>query len=62
MRLDRFFIVYGVIVVLTLGCYIGNVIRLSRCDFEPSYKAEILYGIGLVSPTFYVSAFVSIDD
>ena len=62
MKTVNFFTVYVVFLILTIGCYVGNIVRLVKCDFEPSYKAEMLYGIGLVSPTFYVTAFINIED
>ena len=36
------FIIWG----FALAGYIQNIVHLIQCDFEPSYKAEILYGIG----------------
>jgi hypothetical protein len=32
--------------ILAIAGYIQNIVHLIQCDFEPSYKAEILYGIG----------------
>lgn len=29
--------------------YIKGVVKLCQCDFEPSYKAEVIYGIGTVT-------------
>jgi len=40
------------------GCWAQNLHKFSQCDFESSYKAEILYGMGLFTPTFVVSAFM----
>lgn len=31
-----------------IGSWIGNVYKLLDCNFEPSYKGEIIHGIGLV--------------
>ena len=28
--------------------WVKNVIKLSNCDFEAPYKAEIVHGVGLV--------------
>lgn len=42
-------VVYLAIVVIGLVGYVKGVIKLCQCDFEPSYKAEIIYGVGTVT-------------
>lgn len=32
-----------------IGCWIGNVVKLVNCDFEPSYREEVIHTIGLVA-------------
>jgi hypothetical protein len=27
-----------------------NIYKFASCDFEPSYKAEIVHGVGIVTP------------
>ena len=44
----------------TLWCM--NLYKLTQCNFEAPYKAEIIYGVGTFSPTFLVTGFVDIDD
>ena len=62
MRLSSGVFCFQIIVlVVSLICYVGNVIRLVKCDFEPSYKAEILYGAGLFVPTFYITVFMDLE-
>lgn len=34
--------------LVIIGSWIGNAYKLFHCDFEPSYKGEIIHGIGLV--------------
>lgn len=34
------------IVLLGLIGYVMCVVKFVRCDFEPNYKAEIVYGVG----------------
>lgn len=52
----------GIITVqLTLlAAYITNLYKFSQCDFKPSYKAEAIYGIGIFTPTFVVTAWIDI--
>lgn len=38
-----------------------NVYRLAKCDFEPSYKGEIIHGIGLFTPISVVTGWVNFD-
>lgn len=53
MKRQSTFIVSGVFLWLFVMSIIGvgwvkNIIKLSNCDFEAPYKAEVIYGIGLV--------------
>jgi len=41
------FLLYGYFGV----CWIVNIIQLINCDFEPSYKEEVIKAIGLIGPT-----------
>lgn len=41
-------ITYVIIIVLIVTGWIKNVIKLSECDFEPSYKAEVIHTVGLI--------------
>lgn len=29
--------------------YVQGVVKFVKCDFEPDYKAEIVYGVGIVT-------------
>ena len=39
-----------------------NIYRLATCDFEPSYKAEVIYAIGLFTPTFIITAWMDLEE
>jgi hypothetical protein len=39
-----------------------NIYRLAKCDFEPSYKAEVIYGLGVLTPTFIVTAWMELEN
>jgi hypothetical protein len=45
---------------LLIAAYAINLYKFIRCDFEPSYKAEAIYGIGIFTPTFVVTAWMDI--
>jgi hypothetical protein len=29
-------------------CWVVNVMKLARCDFEPPYRGEVIHAIGLI--------------
>lgn len=40
-------IVYLLVIAMGLIGYVKNIIHLTECDFKESYKAEIIYTIGI---------------
>lgn len=40
------YLIQLVILTLCLTGYVMCIVKFLRCDFEPSYKAEIVYGVG----------------
>lgn len=54
-----------VFLVLFVGGGIGwikNAIDLVKCDFKAPYKAEIIRGIGLVTPISAITGYMKIED
>ena len=52
----------AVVIILAVG-WIINVVSLCQCDFEPSYKAEVIRGIGvLVPPVGGIVGYIDIED
>ena len=48
--------------VLVVG-YVSNFVGFVKCDFEPSYKAEIIRGIGIfVPPIGAMAGYIAIED
>lgn len=41
---------YIILTIAILIGYIGNIVKLTRCDFEPSYKSEVIRSIGVIIP------------
>jgi len=58
----KFVIIYLAIMVFAGISWVKNALNLVGCDFEPSYKAEIIYAIGVFSPTCVVSAWLDLGD
>lgn len=42
--------------------YIRNIWLLANCDFKPSYKGEVIHAVGVFTPTFLISGWVSYDE
>lgn len=36
--------------ILTIFCWVGNLVALAEQDFESPYKSEVVHGIGVVIP------------
>lgn len=47
------------LIVIGTG-WVKNIIKLSECDFEPSYKAEVIHIIGLVPPIGMVTGWLDL--
>lgn len=52
--------------VITLALFVAgwtqNIYKLSQCDFEAPYRAEILYGIGVIPVVGGVIGWFNIED
>lgn len=40
--------------------YILNIVKFCECDFKPSYKAEIIHGIGMVTGAGVVIGYLNL--
>lgn len=54
-----FYINILIIVVIGTG-WVKNLIKLSECDFEPSYKAEVIHTIGLIPPVGAITGWLNL--
>lgn len=53
------------IIIILLGLGIGWVKNLGKfidCDFEAPYKAEVIYGLGIVTPIGGITGYLNIED
>jgi hypothetical protein len=46
--MKKSFILIALYFLLISGWVLG-LVRFCKCDFEPSYKAEVIYGLGIVT-------------
>lgn len=58
--MNKFFIVILASMIFLAATYSVNLVRFVNCDFEQPYKAEVVYGSGLVLPSFVVTAFMDL--
>jgi hypothetical protein len=47
------------LLVIIIGTgWVKNIIKLSDCDFEPSYKAEVIHLVGLIPPVGMITGWM----
>jgi len=54
------FIAYGIILTIIGAGWIQDIIKLSNCDFKAPYKAEVVYGIGLIPVVGMVTGWLDV--
>jgi hypothetical protein len=59
MKLTELLTILLVIYIPTT--WVINLTRFLKCDFEPSYKAEVIHGLGLFTPVFVVTAWMDLE-
>ena len=66
MKKQRGFTVVELLIVITMlygaVSWGKNAYNLTQCDFDPIGKAEFVYTLGIFTPTFLVTAWVSFED
>ena len=53
-----------VFAVCLIAClpWVFNFIKLTNCDFEPSYRCEVIHGIGVfIPPTAWITVWFDTD-
>jgi hypothetical protein len=56
---------FGVFMIVCLALTLGwvlNVYKFFSCDFEAPYKAEIIYGIGIVTPISGITGYLDFGE
>ena len=59
MKLKTIFIIYAVIVLVIGVGWVKNIIKLSNCDFESPYKAEVIHTVGLLPPIGMITGWLN---
>ena len=51
-----------ILFILAVTPYLWNGYKLANCDFESSYKCEVIHGIGvIIPPAAFVTVWFSVD-
>ena len=54
---------YLMIIVVFFGGWCQNIYKLTQCDFEPSYKSEVIRVVGIVAfPVGGVVGWMELED
>jgi hypothetical protein len=48
------------ILVIVFTGWVKNIIKLSECDFEAPYKAEVVHAVGIIPPVGMVTGWLDI--
>lgn len=59
-RFKRFKLLFICLFVLAGTGWVKNIIKFSDCDFETPYKAEIVYGVGVITPIGVVTGWMDL--
>ena len=49
-----------VIIIVGLTGWVKNIIKLSNCDFEAPYKAEVIHAIGIIPPVGAITGWLDL--
>lgn len=49
-----------IVIVAVLTGWVKNVIKLSECDFEAPYKAEVIHCVGIIPPVGMVTGWLNV--
>jgi len=56
-------LLFQLIILLLIGTgWVKNLIKLSECDFESPYKAEVIRTVGILPPVGMVVGWIDIED
>ena len=43
-------VIWMLVIILAMAGWVKNIVKLTQCDFESSYKAEVLHTVGVFTP------------
>lgn len=60
--MNTIFKVQILIMLVMLAGWVQSIVKLTKCDFKPSYKAEVVYAIGCIPPVGMIVGWMNIED
>jgi len=58
----RAFFIVQLCILLVIGtAWVVNLVKLTDCDFEASYRCEAIHGAGIIPPAALVTAWFGTD-
>ena len=62
--MKKFLVFVFILTIITLGVvgWVKNIIKLSECDFEKAYMAEVIHTVGLIPPIGAVTGYLNVGE
>lgn len=60
MKIKNILIIQLLIIAVVGTGWVKNIIKLSNCDFKPSYKAEVIHAVGLIPPVGMITGWLDL--
>jgi hypothetical protein len=54
--------VYLFIVLLVAVGWVKNIVKLTQCDFETPYKAEVIHAVGVLPPVGAITGWLDLGE
>lgn len=55
------FLIIVIVAIIVVGTgWVKNLIKLSECDFEAPYKAEIIHAVGIIPPVGMITGWLDV--
>ena len=56
----KLFAIIGVFVIIVGVGWVKNLIKLTECDFEAPYKAEVIHAVGIIPPVGMITGWLDV--
>lgn len=58
--MKNFLIIAAVIIAVVGTGWVKNIIKLSECDFQAPYTAEVIHAIGIIPPVGMITGWLDL--
>lgn len=57
----KYILIIQIVILLIVGVgWVKNIVKLSNCDFEAPYKAEVVHTIGIFPPVGMITGWMDL--